>query len=126
MGLSSFFKNLFGSTKDSSANEIADQAETTFEQAKEAAAPYIEKAETFVEETFAKAREASEPALESTVEYAHHAKDIVSEYVEKASDSISDVIDSIKEKTTELTSDTETFAAETVVDASEKPITDED
>lgn len=35
MGLSSFFKNLFGSTKDSSANEIADQAETTFEQAKE-------------------------------------------------------------------------------------------
>ncbi|MEO8237839.1 MAG: YtxH domain-containing protein [Flavobacterium sp.] len=126
MGLSSFFKNLFGSTKDSSANEIADQAETTFEQAKETTAPYIEKAETFVEETFAKVREASEPALESAVEYAHHAKDIVSEYVEKASDSINDVIDSIKEKTAELTSDSETFATETVVDSSEKPITDED
>ena len=96
MGLSSFFKNLFGTAKDS-ATDLAHQAETTFEQAKEAAAPYIDKAETFAEETFAKAKEASEPLIETATDYAHQAKDIVSEYVEKASDSISDVIDSVKE-----------------------------
>ena len=57
MGLSSFFKNLFGSAKDSTT-DLANQAEVKFEQAKEAAAPYIEKAETFAEETIAKSKEA--------------------------------------------------------------------
>ena len=56
MGLSSFFKKLFGSTKET-ASELADKAETTFEQAKETAAPYLEKAETLVADTFEKAKE---------------------------------------------------------------------
>jgi vacuolar-type H+-ATPase subunit H len=116
MGVSSFFKNLFGSAKDSTTN-LATEAEVKFEQAKEAAAPYIDKAEAFAEETIEKVKEASEPILESAVEYAHKAKDIVSEYVEKASDSLSDVIDSVKEKTT--SSATTTIVPEDIVVNSE-------
>ncbi|TDW46365.1 hypothetical protein EV144_10629 [Flavobacterium sp. 270] len=125
MGLSSFFKNLFGTSKDSTS-DLATEAENTFEQAKETAAPYIDKAETFAEETIEKVKDAAEPIIESAADYVHHAKDIMSEYVEKASESLNDVIDSIKEKTAEFNTDPETLATETVVDTSEKPLTDED
>ncbi|MEP6804050.1 MAG: YtxH domain-containing protein [Flavobacterium sp.] len=119
MGVSSFFKNLFGSAKDSTTN-LATEAEIKFEQAKEAAAPYIDKAEVFAEETIEKVKEASEPILENAVEYAHKAKDIVSEYIEKASDSLSDVIDSVKEKTTETSSATTIIVPEDIVVNGEK------
>ncbi len=113
MGLSSFFKNLFGSTKES-ATELANSAESTLEQVKEAAAPYVEKAETFVEETIDKVKEVSEPII-----------DRASEYAEKATEAVSDVIDSVKEKAAALTSDdSPELITETVVDASE--IGDED
>jgi vacuolar-type H+-ATPase subunit H len=119
MGLSSFFKNLFGSAKES-ATDLAHQAETAFEQAKETASPYIDKAEAFAEDAIAKAKEASEPIIDSATEYASQAKDIVSEYVEKASDSFSAVIDSVKEKTSEFTGETKTTATKTMIDLSEE------
>lgn len=124
MGLTSFFKNLFGSTKES-VTELANNAESTFEHAKEAAAPYIEKAETFAEETIDKVKEVSEPIIDRASDYADKAKETVSEYADKASEAISDVIDSVKEKTAALTSDeSPELITETVVDASE--IGDED
>ncbi|WET04540.1 YtxH domain-containing protein [Flavobacterium sp. YJ01] len=124
MGLSSFFKNLFGSTKESAA-ELATSAENTFEQVKEAAAPYIEKAETFAEETIDKVKEVSEPIIDRASDYADKAKETVTEYAEKATEAVSDVIDSVKEKAAALTSDeSPKVITETVVDASE--IGDED
>lgn len=66
MGLTSFFKNLFGSAKET-ADDFADKAEHTIEEVKEAAAPFIEKAETFAEETIAKIREASD-SIGDTIE----------------------------------------------------------
>ena len=118
MGLSSFFKNLFGSAKETSS-DVAVKVEDAFEQAKEEAAPLIHKAETFAEETFAKAKEASEPLLDSAAEYAAQAKDMVSEYVEKASDSISEVIESVKQKAEEFGDNSKTNTPQPVIDLSE-------
>ncbi|WP_241686540.1 YtxH domain-containing protein [Flavobacterium sp. YO12] len=101
MGLNSFFKNLFGTAKETVV-DLADQAESTFEQAKEAAAPYIDKAETFADETISKVKEASEPIIANAADYAHQAKDIVSEYADKASDALDNVVESVKEKQTNL------------------------
>lgn len=108
MGLSSFFKNVFGSTKES-VTELAENAESTFEQAKEAAAPYIEKAEIFAEETIEKVKEASEPIIDKATEYA-----------EKASEVISDVVDAVKTAVTN--EDPKETILETVVDVSEEPV----
>jgi len=111
MGLSSFFKNLFGSTKES-VTELSHNAEDTFEQAKEAAAPYIEKADTFAEETIDKVKEVSETIIESATEYA-----------EKTSEILSDAIDTIKEKAAALVEDsTPKLATDTVIDSSEKSV----
>ena len=52
MGLGSFFKNLFGSGKQSAENladKAGDIADDTYAKAKEAAAPYIEKAEDYID-----------------------------------------------------------------------------
>ena len=56
MGLASFFKNLFGTTKET-ATDLATKAESKLDQAKETAIPYLEKAETAAEETFEKIKE---------------------------------------------------------------------
>jgi hypothetical protein len=97
MGLSSFFKNLFGSTKET-ANEVADIAKIATEQAKETAKPYIDKAETFVEEKFEEAKEATEPLMEKAAVSATETKEVVSDYAAKASDALGDVIKNVKEK----------------------------
>lgn len=119
MGVSSFFKNLFGKPKDSDV-----QTESTSEQTEEAAISYsfIEKAETLTDQTFIKIKEVSEPILEDAVEYASQAKDIISEYVEKTTDTINDIIDSVKEINTE-DEDSKRVVYDTVIDDSEKAIT---
>lgn len=98
MGVSSFFKNLFGSAKEA-ANELADKAEIAAEQVKETATPYLEKAEKFVEEKFEQAKEASEPLIEKAETFSAEAKEVVIDYAEKASDALGDVIKNVKEKT---------------------------
>lgn len=75
MGLSSFFKNLFGSAKESTS-ELINKAETVIEKA----SPISEKVETFTEETFDK------------------AKETVSEYSEKAGDVLGKVLETVKRK----------------------------
>lgn len=117
MGLSSFFKNLFAKTQETpteTGNTDQYIAENTS----------IEKVENFVEETLNKVKEVSEPILEDATEFTNHAKDIISEYAEKAADSISDIIDSVKESME--ADDTPPVVYETVVDISEKPITETD
>lgn len=98
MGLSSFFKNLFGSAKETS-NELADKAEIATEHAKETAMPYLEKAEAFAEETFEQVKEASEPLIEKAKSLSTEAKEVFSDYAEKASESLGDVIKNVKEST---------------------------
>jgi len=115
MGVSSFFKNLFGKALVSTNEEIGIQTEEK--------ASYLEKAETFAEETFSKAKDASEPILEDVVEYASQAKDIVSEYVEKATHTINDIIDSVKEANEE---DESKPIYNKVVDDNEEPIASAD
>ena len=123
MGLTSFLKNLLGTSKDSTAN-LSNQTENANIEIEETATSYIEKAESFVEETFTKVKEASEPIFEDANEYADQAKDIISEYVGKATDSINDIIDSVKESIEN--DDPQPMIYETVVDISEKPITEND
>lgn len=122
MGLSSFFKNLLGKTKNSGAD--LNQTESISTEIEETTTAYIENAEIFVEETLNKVKEASEPIFEDASEYAGKAKDIISEYVEKATDSINDIIDSVKESVE--ADDTQPMVYDTVVDISEKAITETD
>lgn len=100
MGLTSFFKNLFGSAKKTT-NELADKAEIAAEHAKETAKPYLEKAETFVEEKFKEVKEASEPLIEKAEAFTEDAKETISDYAEKATDALSDVIKNVKERTSD-------------------------
>ncbi|KRD08073.1 hypothetical protein ASE21_15350 [Flavobacterium sp. Root901] len=51
MGLSSFFSNLFGSAKATTA-VLADEAENTFEDVKEAAEPILENAADLIHDVF--------------------------------------------------------------------------
>ncbi|MFB9078763.1 YtxH domain-containing protein [Flavobacterium procerum] len=126
MGLTSFFKNIFGTAKDS-ASDLAVQAENTIEKAIETATPYIEKAEAFAEEAIENAKDVAEPILESAADFAQQARETFSEYAEKAVDSITEAVDIIKEKTAELNSDPEEkIVGDNVVDTSEKAIIDAD
>jgi hypothetical protein len=93
MGLGSFFKNLFGSAKTTTAT-MAD------------------KAEHVVEDTMAKAKEAAAPILEKVEEYAEVAKEKASEFSEKAEEVISDTIETVKEKSAPIIAKAEELAEE--------------
>jgi hypothetical protein len=97
MGLSSFFKNLFGSA-NKTASKLADKAEIAVEQVKETAMPYLEKTEKFTQETFEQVKEASEPLIEKAESFSAEAKEVVSDYAEKTNDAIADVIKKVKER----------------------------
>lgn len=93
MGLGSFFKNLFGSAKESAeeiGNKASDIINETVDIAKEAAAPILEKAE----------------------EYAEIAKEKASEYSEKASEAIGEAVETVKEKSAPILAKAEEFAEE--------------
>lgn len=129
MGVTSFFKNIFGSAKEK-ASELADLSENVIEQAKEAATPILEKAGDAIETAVEQAKEAATPILEKANEYADQAKSKADEYSEKANDLLEDAvaqakeaatpildkaenlvnstIETVKEKTAELTGDSET------------------
>ncbi len=112
MGVTSFFKRLFGSAKET-ANELSNKAELTLEHAKENAAPYIEKADAFVEDSIEKAKEAAAPIIEKANYYAHQTKETVSEYAEEAGDMLGNIANTAKESTAEAAEKTETFLKET-------------
>jgi vacuolar-type H+-ATPase subunit H len=121
MGLSLLFKNLLSKTKHTSAN-LVSQTDINSKESDQTSTRYIGKTEIFIEEALTKVKEVSEPIFEDASEYADKAKDIISEYVEKATDSINDIIDSVKESLEG--DDTQQIVYDTVVDLSEKPITE--
>lgn len=120
MGVTSFFKNLFGSAKETTS-ELADKAELTLEHAKENAAPYIEKADAFVEDSIEKAKEAATPIIEKANDYANQTKEAVSEYAEEAGDMLGNIVNTVKESTTEAVKKAETFIKESTKSHSDIP-----
>ncbi|WP_281235307.1 YtxH domain-containing protein [Flavobacterium gelatinilyticum] len=101
MGLSSFFKNLFG-------------------PAKETAEDFADKAETIAEGAITKIQEVSEPILQTAADFANEAKNALTEYADKASDTLHDIIDSI----TESTDENHRVITETVFDVSEDSVSE--
>ncbi len=101
MAVSSFFKNLFGSAKET-ANELIDHAETVIEETKVNAKPYLEKAEAFVEETVDKIRETATPHAEKAESFVEDAvskvKEAATPYIEKAES----LFDEAKTKSSEI------------------------
>ncbi len=93
MGVGSFFKNLFGSAKTSTA-DMAD------------------KAEHLVEDTVAKAKEAAAPIIDKVEEYAEAAKEKAGEFSEKAEEVINEAIETVKEKSAPVIAKVEEFAEE--------------
>ena len=103
MGVSSFFKNLFGSAKDSAAT-IAEKIDINLSQSKEAATPYMEKAEELAEETISKvetaleeAKLAAAPILEKAENYADQVQETITEFSQEAGEKLGNAIASIKE-----------------------------
>jgi polyhydroxyalkanoate synthesis regulator phasin len=117
MGVSSFFKNLFGTAKKT-ANEIVEQAETVVEETKIAAKPYVDKAEDFIEETVTKAKETATPYIEKTETFIEETiekvKVATKPLLEKPEKITGDpkldetkIVDSLKEKESPLANDSE-------------------
>ena len=143
MGLSSFFKNLFDSAKET-ANEIATKAEIAAEEAKIASTPYLEKAESIAgetiekvkettapiiekaekvtEETIEKVKEAVTPITEKVEEYVEQAKEALDEYSDKAGEILGDVLESLKSDTAATSEKTQILIEEveiTTIDSAE-------
>ena len=68
MGLGNFFKNLFGSAKET-ASEVSDKAEVVLDKAKETATEYAGKAEKFVEEKIEQAKEKHPEVVEKVEKF---------------------------------------------------------
>ena len=119
MGVSSFFKNLFGKANidvDSLANQAETMATDAIAKVKEASAPLVDKVEDFVEVAKEKVMEYA-PAAEETLNNAiETVKEKASEYAVKAEELAKSTSETVKEKITELTSDSApaTTAKETV------------
>lgn len=111
MGLSSFFKNLFDSAKET-ANEIANKAEIATEEAKIASTPYLEKAEKVTEETIEKVKEAAAPIIEKAEEYVEQAKEALDEYSDKAGEILGGVLENLKSDTVSTSEKTEILIEE--------------
>ena len=93
MGLGSFFKNLFGTAR-TSAEEMAD------------------KAEHIVDQTLAQAKENAAPLIEKAGEYSEVAKEKVEQFSEKAEETIGEVIQTVKEKSAPIIAKAEEFTEE--------------
>lgn len=95
MGLSSFFKNFFGTAKET-ANEIVDQAESAIEETKIGAQPYVEKAEAFLEDTVNKVKETATPYVENAETFIEEtvtkAKETTTPHIEKAEAFVEDKV----------------------------------
>ena len=111
MGVSSFFKNLFGKANidvDSLANQAESLASDAIAKTKEVSSPLMDKVEDFAETAKEKIMEYV-PAAEETIDnIIETVKEKASEYSQKAEDMAKTTTsETVKEKITELTSDTE-------------------
>ena len=117
MGFLDSLKNLFGSAK-AGAETAHDIAGDVFNQAKEAAAPLIEKVEAYTEVAKEKVNEYAPAASEALENGFETAKEKVSEFADKAELLAADVIETIKEKYNDLTADK---TADEATDKTENP-----
>jgi hypothetical protein len=111
MGVSSFFKNLFGKANidvDSLANQAESLASDAIAKTKEVSSPLMDKVEDFAETAKEKIMEYV-PAAEETIDnIIETVKEKASEYSHKAEEMAKTTTsETVKEKITELTSDTE-------------------
>jgi len=102
MGLGQFFKDLFGSAKET-ASKTADKTEVVFDEAKVKASEYAAKAEVYVEEKVKDIKEAYPEMAEKVERYTEKAKDVVSEYAEKIGDKVENVVEDVRERVHEFT-----------------------
>lgn len=112
MGVTSFLKRLFGSAKEAT-NELADKAELALKQVKENATPYIEKAESFVEESIEKTKETATPLIEKANDYAHQTKEVIGKYANETGDMLGNIAKTVKESAAEALKETEAVIKET-------------
>lgn len=101
IGIISFLKRLFGSAKEAS-NELADKAELALKKVKKNATPYIEKAESFVEQSIEKAND-----------YTHQTKEVIGEYADGAGDILGNIVKKVKESAAEALKETDAVIKET-------------
>jgi len=111
MGVSSFFKNLFGKANidvDSLANQAESLTSDAIAKTKEVSAPLMEKVEDMAETAKEKIIEYA-PAAEETIDnIIKTLKEKASEYADKAEEvAKSTTSETVKEKISELTSDSE-------------------
>jgi hypothetical protein len=111
MGVSSFFKNLFGKANidvDSIANQAESLTSDAIAKTKEVSAPLIDKVEDLAETAKEKIMEYV-PAAEETIDnFIETVKEKASEYSHKAEEMTKTTTsETVKEKITELTSDSD-------------------
>jgi ElaB/YqjD/DUF883 family membrane-anchored ribosome-binding protein len=122
MGLGNYFKNLFGSAKEST-EKMVDKAEIFAQEAsekiREVATPLVDKLEDFAEDVKDKAEEYMPQAKEKIEEVYETAREKVSEYAQKAEHFTEDTITKVKDKVTSFTdekTETEAVYAKTIVE----------
>ena len=116
MGVSSFFKNLFGTAKESATNLTA-KAEESLEQAKDNLKPYLEKLEDYTEEVIDKTKTTATPYYEKAESLVEEtiikAKEVSEPYIEKAKIYAAESFETIKENAAPIIENIESIAINT-------------
>jgi vacuolar-type H+-ATPase subunit H len=105
MGVSSFFKNLFGGAKDSAVTTTTD------------------KAEGFADEAIEKAKDFAEGLVDKAESYVDVAKEKIEAYIPGVGETIDNVVDTIKEKASGAIETAGNYAEE-LVDTAKEKVTD--
>jgi gas vesicle protein len=105
MGVSSFFKNLFGKA-NIDVDSIANQAES------------------LASDAIAKTKEVSSPLVDKMEDFAETAKEKIMEYVPAAEETIDNIIETVKEKASEYSQKAEELAKSTTSETVKEKITD--
>jgi ElaB/YqjD/DUF883 family membrane-anchored ribosome-binding protein len=116
MGVLSFFKNLFGTAKES-ATHLTSIAEESFEQTKSNIKPYVEKLEDYTENAIDKTKKSTKPFLEKAESLVEEtivkAKNSAEPYIEKTKIYATESFETIKENATPIIENIEAVANQT-------------
>ena len=104
MGVSSFFKNLFGKA-NIDVDSLANQAES------------------LASDAIAKTKEVSSPLMDKVEDFAETAKEKIMEYVPAAEETIDNIIETVKEKASEYSHKAEEMAKTTTSETVKEKIT---
>lgn len=100
MGIASFFKKLFGSTKQAT-DEWIEKSEGVLKKTKENTATYIEEADDYIEKSIEETKEASAPLIEKAIDYSQQATEVVSTSKDKVGNMLGEILKSVKDNSTE-------------------------